>query len=131
MVDTRVVYLEPSQIRIETITLPELKPNQVLVKTHQASVCGSERYFYRGINVRPRDEARGGAETQLGEKKEGRPGKGGPKSGRKPGSCGAQAGRRFFSLQNRRLGNQSAICGKITTRARPRICNATKGSAAL
>jgi threonine dehydrogenase-like Zn-dependent dehydrogenase len=31
----------------------------VLVKTHQASVCGSERYFYRGINVRPQDEARG------------------------------------------------------------------------
>jgi hypothetical protein len=60
MVDTRVVYLEePGKIKIESITLPELRPNQVLIKTHQASVCGSERYFYRGITVRPQDEARG------------------------------------------------------------------------
>lgn len=66
MVDTRVVYLEPDKITIETITLPELKPNQVLVKTHQASICGSERYFYRGITVRPEDEAKGGPEMELG-----------------------------------------------------------------
>jgi L-iditol 2-dehydrogenase len=39
----------------------------VLIKTHQASVCGSERYFYRGITVRPQDEARGDPETVLGE----------------------------------------------------------------
>ena len=50
------------------MTLPDLKPTQVLVKTHQASVCGSERYFYRGISVRPEDEARGGPETVLGER---------------------------------------------------------------
>jgi len=68
MIDTRVVYLEePEKIKIETITLPELKPNQVLVKTHQASVCGSERYFYRGITVRPQDEARGEPEIQRGK----------------------------------------------------------------
>lgn len=67
MVDTRVVYLEPDVIRVEEVTLPELKPTQVLVKTHQASVCGSERYFYRGITVRPEDEARGGPETVLGD----------------------------------------------------------------
>jgi threonine dehydrogenase-like Zn-dependent dehydrogenase len=67
MVDTRVVYLEPGKIAVETVPLPELKPNQVLVKTHQASICGSERYFYRGINVRPQDEARSGPGTQLGE----------------------------------------------------------------
>ena len=66
MGDTRVVYLEPGQIKLETITLPQLKSNQVLVKTHQASVCGSERYFYRGITVRPEDEARGGPESVLG-----------------------------------------------------------------
>ena len=66
MLDTRVVYLEPGKLTVETITLPELKPNQVLIKTHQASVCGSERYFYRGITVRSQDEARGGPETQLG-----------------------------------------------------------------
>jgi L-iditol 2-dehydrogenase len=66
MVETRVVYLEPGKITLETLTLPALKPNQILVKTHQASVCGSERYFYRGITVRPQDEARGGPETQLG-----------------------------------------------------------------
>lgn len=66
MIDTRVVYLEPNKLTIETITLPELKPNQVLIKTHQASVCGSERYFYRDINVRPEDEAKGGSEVQLG-----------------------------------------------------------------
>lgn len=67
MIDTRVVYLEPDKLTIETMTLPPLKPNQVLVKTHQASVCGSERYFYRGINVRPEDEAKGGSEVQLGK----------------------------------------------------------------
>ena len=69
--NTRVVYLEPEKIRVETISLPELEPNQILVETHQASVCGSERYFYRGITVRPQDEARGGPETQLGESVEG------------------------------------------------------------
>lgn len=66
MVNTRVVYLEPGVIRLESITLPELGPNQILVKTHQASICGSERYFYRGINVNPKDEARGGEGTVLG-----------------------------------------------------------------
>lgn len=67
MVETRVVYLEPGKLTVDTIHLPELKPNQVLVKTEQASVCGSERYFYRGISVRPEDEAKGGPEVQLGE----------------------------------------------------------------
>ena len=66
MVDTRVVYLESGKITIDSITLPEIKPNQVLIKTHQASVCGSERYFFRGITVRPQDEAKGGPGTQLG-----------------------------------------------------------------
>lgn len=66
MIDTRVVYLEPGKLTVETMTLPPLKPNQVLIKTHQASVCGSERYFYRGITVRPEDEAKGGSEVQLG-----------------------------------------------------------------
>ena len=69
MVDTRVVYLEPGKLTIERMTLPPLKPNQVLIQTHQASVCGSERYFYRGITVRPQDEARGGPETKLGDAK--------------------------------------------------------------
>ncbi len=67
MLDTRVVYLEPGKLSVETITLPDLKPTQVLIKTHQASVCGSERYFYRGITVRPEDEAKGGPEVQLGQ----------------------------------------------------------------
>ncbi len=68
MEKTRVVYFtEPGKIKIEKIQLPELGPNQVLVKTHQASICGSERYFYRGIIVRPQDEARGGPGTSLGE----------------------------------------------------------------
>ena len=74
MGDTRVVYLEPNKISIETMTLPELKPTHVLVKAHQASVCGSERYFYRGITVRPQDEAKGGPGTQLGAPRaDGRP----------------------------------------------------------
>lgn len=65
MIDTRVVYIEePGKLRIDSIALPQLKPNQILVKTHQASVCGSERYFYRGITVRPQDEARGEPGTQ-------------------------------------------------------------------
>jgi threonine dehydrogenase-like Zn-dependent dehydrogenase len=66
MIDTRVVYLDPGKIRIETITLPELGPNQILVKTYQASVCGSERYFYQGVNVKAEDEARGGEGVVLG-----------------------------------------------------------------
>ncbi|MFO7916778.1 MAG: zinc-binding dehydrogenase [Anaerolineae bacterium] len=57
--DTRVVYLDVGEIIMDTVTLPEIGPNDVLVKVHQASVCGSERYFYRGISVRPEDEARG------------------------------------------------------------------------
>ncbi|NJN84060.1 MAG: zinc-binding dehydrogenase [Caldilineaceae bacterium] len=73
MTDTRVVYLEPGKLTPDTMTLPELKPNQVLVQTHQASVCGSERWFYRGINVRPEDEARGGSEVQLGDHDPDRP----------------------------------------------------------
>lgn len=64
--ETRVAYLEPGNISIETVTLPELRSNQVLIEAHQASVCGSERYFYRGISVKPEDEARGGPETRLG-----------------------------------------------------------------
>ena len=72
MIETRVVYLEPGVMRIERMTLSDLKPNQVLVKAHQASVCGSERYYYRGINVRPRDEARGGSEVQLGARRKDR-----------------------------------------------------------
>jgi len=59
LVDTRVVYLDIGKMTIDTMTLPELKPHQVMVKTHQASVCGSERDFYRGISVRAQDEARG------------------------------------------------------------------------
>ncbi len=66
MVDTRVVYLEPGKISVETMRLADLKPNEVLIKTHQSSVCGSERYFYRGVTVRPEDEAKGGSEVQLG-----------------------------------------------------------------
>ena len=73
--ETRVVFLmEPGKIKIEKISLPALKPNQVLIKTNKASICGSERYYYRGITVRPQDEARGGPGTFLGEpKKDGRP----------------------------------------------------------
>ena len=67
MVSTRIVYLEPDKLAVETVELPALKPNQVLVKTYQASVCGSERYFYRGISVRAEDEAKGGPGTELGE----------------------------------------------------------------
>lgn len=74
MVETRVVYLDVGKITIDTISLPELKTDQILVRTHQASVCGSERYFYRGISVRPQDEARGGPETQIGRPRaDGRP----------------------------------------------------------
>jgi len=74
MTDTRVVYLEPGKITIDSITLPELGPKQVLIKTHQASICGSERYYYRGISVRAQDEAKGGPEVQLGApRKDGSP----------------------------------------------------------
>ncbi|MEE8419911.1 MAG: zinc-binding dehydrogenase [Dehalococcoidales bacterium] len=73
MIETRVVYLEgKDKIKVDRITLPELKPDQVLVKTHQASVCGSERYFYRGITVRPQDEARGGPE-EFAARQDGKP----------------------------------------------------------
>ncbi len=74
MVETRVVYLEPNRMAVETVTLPALKPNDVLIKAHQASVCGSERYYYRGISVREEDEAKGGPDVQLGAgRADGRP----------------------------------------------------------
>ncbi|WP_251329713.1 zinc-dependent alcohol dehydrogenase [Haloplanus pelagicus] len=57
--ETRVAYLDVGEITMETVELPELGPNDVLIDTQQASVCGSERYFYRGITVREEDEARG------------------------------------------------------------------------
>ena len=63
---TRVVYLEIGKVYIETLELPKLGPNEVLIQTQQASVCGSERYYYRGINVRPQDEARLSETTRLG-----------------------------------------------------------------
>jgi threonine dehydrogenase-like Zn-dependent dehydrogenase len=59
VVETRVVYLDIGKITVDTMALTEVKANQVMVETYQASVCGSERYFYRGISVRPQDEARG------------------------------------------------------------------------
>jgi threonine dehydrogenase-like Zn-dependent dehydrogenase len=68
MVETRVVYLDIGKITVDTMALTEIKANQVMVKTYQASICGSERYFYQGISVRPQDEARGEfAESQLAE----------------------------------------------------------------
>ena len=71
--ETRVVFLEDvGKISIKQISLPDLKPNQVLVKTHQASICGSERYFYRGITVRPEDEARGG-DDEMSARQDGKP----------------------------------------------------------
>ena len=73
MVDTRAVYLEPGKITLETLTLSAPGPNQVLVQTHQASVCGSERYFYRGISVRPEDEAKGETENIGAGRRDGSP----------------------------------------------------------
>jgi L-iditol 2-dehydrogenase len=73
LVDTRAVYLDVGRLTIKRIALPELSPHQILVKTHQASVCGSERYFYRGINVRPQDEARGEPGTGPAGKEAGHP----------------------------------------------------------
>lgn len=71
--DTRVVYLDIGKITIERVSLPKLQPNQVLVQTHQASVCGSERYHYRGISVRPQDEARGRPDQRATYLESGRP----------------------------------------------------------
>ena len=59
MITTRVVYLDIGAITVEETELPELEPNEVLIKTHQASVCGSERFYYRGVTVNPEDEAKG------------------------------------------------------------------------
>jgi L-iditol 2-dehydrogenase len=86
---TRVVYIvEPGKMIIEERELPPLGPNDVLVQTHQASVCGSERYYYRGISVRPQDEAKGGPEVQLGA---GRP-DGKPKHAYPMGPLGHEGG---------------------------------------
>jgi threonine dehydrogenase-like Zn-dependent dehydrogenase len=71
-VETRVVYLDIGKITIETISLPKLEPNQVLIQTHQASVCGSERYYYRGISVRAQDEARGRPDQRAAQLSSGR-----------------------------------------------------------
>lgn len=68
MLTTRAVYIEePGKIEIKLENIPEVKATQVLIKSYQASICGSERWFYKGITVKPEDEARGGTETQLGD----------------------------------------------------------------
>lgn len=77
MTESRVVYLSPGEIEIKSVPLPELKPNQILVKTHQASICGSERYAYQGLKVRPQDQPKGGPETKLGEHRDKHSGEGG------------------------------------------------------
>lgn len=57
--ETRVAYLDIGRITLKTMPLSgRLAPNEVLVRLHQASICGSERYFYSGITVRHQDEAR-------------------------------------------------------------------------
>ena len=58
MVRTREVFLRPGEILMKERELPELKSYEILVRTHQASICGSERYYYRGVLVKPEDEAR-------------------------------------------------------------------------
>lgn len=70
--DTRVAYLDVGDVWIEETTLPELGPNDVLVDVKQASVCGSERYFYRGVSVPEEHRARGRPqrEAELGEEQE-------------------------------------------------------------
>lgn len=70
--ETRVVYLDVGKVWVDQVQLPDLKPNQILVKAYQASVCGSERYYYRGITVRPEDEARD-RPVELGPGSKGRP----------------------------------------------------------
>ena len=71
MSKTRVVYIEkPGKIQIKSENIPKVKPTQVLIKSYQASICGSERWFYKGITVRSEDEARGVPETQLGDSKD-------------------------------------------------------------
>ena len=62
---TRVAHLDIGRITLESVELPPLGPNDVLVQSHQASICGSERYHYRGIHVRPQDEARGQRDPYL------------------------------------------------------------------
>lgn len=70
--DTRVAYLDVGEVTIENTTLPEVGPNEVLIETEQASVCGSERYFYRGVTVPEEHRARGRLqrEAELGEEQE-------------------------------------------------------------
>lgn len=70
---TRTVFLEPGKLQIEMTDLPDLQSHQILIKTHQASICGSERYFYRGITVRPQNEARGETEHYTSEVQPKRP----------------------------------------------------------
>jgi L-iditol 2-dehydrogenase len=75
MDETRVVYIaEPGKIVVEVQPLPDPGPTDVIIETYQASVCGSERYHYRGVTVRPQDEARLGPGTKLGAPRvDGRP----------------------------------------------------------
>ena len=70
--ETRVVYLDVGEITVERMELPDLGPNDVLIKSEQASVCGSERYHYQGISVQKEDKARGRShqESELGEEQD-------------------------------------------------------------
>jgi len=42
------VLYGPRDIRLETLSVPKLKPNWVLLKVHAAGICGSDLHFYRG-----------------------------------------------------------------------------------
>ena len=42
MRDTSVIYLDLGKLNLEGMILTGIKPNQVLIETHQASVYGSE-----------------------------------------------------------------------------------------
>lgn len=48
---TASVLIEPKKVELRQVPVPELGPNQVLVKVEAVGVCGSDTHFYESGNV--------------------------------------------------------------------------------
>ena len=44
----------PKDLRIENVEVPELKPNQILVKNKACGICGSDVHCYLGESAEGR-----------------------------------------------------------------------------
>ncbi|MEQ8672738.1 MAG: alcohol dehydrogenase catalytic domain-containing protein [Aggregatilineales bacterium] len=45
---TAVVYYGPKDLRVEEIPLPQITPDEILIKVHAANICGTDIRIYKG-----------------------------------------------------------------------------------